>query len=120
MGRGRRRLGLVAVGGTSKLYTVRTLGVLDVLGVLNVLRVLRRRLRRSLSALLLSWLCVASVLVDMNLFTVLRRLLSVDVLAGGGVDVLVLVLRRLGTGGSLLLIDANLFLDLSVVVLRSR
>jgi hypothetical protein len=124
--RGRRRLGLVAVVGTSKLYTVRTLGVLDVLGVLKVLRVLWRRLGRSLSALL-GWLCVASVLVDMNLFTVLRRLLrrllSVDVLASSRVEVLLRrLLRRLGTAESLLFVDADLFLDVGVlvVVLRSR
>lgn len=113
---------MVAVVGTSKLYTVRTLGVLDVLGVLKVLRVLGRRLGRSLSALLLllGWLCVASVLVDMNLFTVLRRLLSVNVLASR-LELLLLLLRRLGAAESLLFVDADLFLDVGVVVvLRSR
>jgi hypothetical protein len=66
----------------------------------------------------------------MNLFTVLRRLLrrllSVDVLASSRVKVLLRLLRRLlrrlGTAESLLFVDADLFLDVGVVVvvLRSR
>lgn len=156
---------MVAVVGSFKLYTVRSLGVLSLLRVrlgvrlsgvglsvrvnvrlnvrLSVGLSVRRSVRLSvrLSALLLglglSWcrgrglgLSVAGVLVNMNLFTVLSRLLlSVNVLVRRlvkvvGLSVLglsVLRLSRLGTADSLLFVDANLFLDLSVVAtLRAR
>lgn len=106
---------------------------------LNVRRSVGLSVRRSvrlsvrLSALLLglglSWdlglgLSVAGVLVNMNLFTVLSRLLlSVNVLVRLLIvlGLSVLGLSRLRTADSLLFVDVNLFLDLSVVAtLRAR
>jgi len=130
-----RRLGLIAVVGSFKLYAISTLGVLRVLSVLDV-RVLRvklsvlllRLLVRLLLRLLLELLGlpVTSFLVDVDLLTVLRRLLGVEVLVrvlGRLALLLLLLLRllkllllRLGTTEALFFVDANLFLDVSVVV----
>ena len=122
------------VVGSFKSYTVSTLSVVRLLGRLGVL----------------GWLSVASLLVDADLFTMLRRLRSVllgrllklltlaDLLSRllellALVDMLLSVLsllmillllllllgKRLRTTQALFFVDADLFGDVRVVLLRS-
>lgn len=111
----RRRLGvrLVAVVGSLKLYVLSAMNVLRLrLGRLELrLRLLLGRLGRLLR------LSIARVLVDMKLLTVLRGLLSVELLGLGSLLKLLLLLGRLGTTKTLLFVDVNFFLDVGVVAL---
>jgi hypothetical protein len=100
------------VVGSFESYAVSTLGVLRLLVRLLV------RMRVGLSVL--SRLSVASFLVDMNLLTMLRGLLMRVLRALlGRLLVLLMLLGRLGTTQALFFVDADLFCDVGIVVLRS-
>lgn len=111
---GGRRLGMMAVARSFEFDAVKTLGwllgwllgtlggMLGWLASLNVLSVLES-LRLVIVLLRALGLSVARLLVDVNFLTVLRRLLG----------------RLLRMTKTLLFVDADLFLDLGVVGMRS-
>jgi hypothetical protein len=113
------------VVGSFESYAVSTLGVLRLLMRLLVgLSALRLLVRLLVGLSVLSRLSVASFLVDMDLLTVLRRLLMrvLCALLGrllGRLLVLLMLLGRLGTTQALFFVNADLFCDVGVVVLRS-
>ena len=104
--------------GSFERYAVSTLSVVRLrvrLGVISL--VMRLDVVRLLASFgVLCRLSVTSLLVDADLFTVLLRVLG-GLLLG---RLVILLLRRLGTTQALFFVDADLFSDVRVVLLRRR
>ena len=106
------------VVGSFERYAVSTLGVVRLRVRLDVVRlVMRLDVMRLLAGFgVLCRLSVASLLVDADLFTMLKRMLC-GLLGRLLVLLLLLLLRRLGTTQALFFVDADLFCNVGVVVL---